>query len=393
MKKLVKILICFSLCFCFFLTSGCLDNPSSTISNTTDNSGSNQFNNEVTHTTPIEVSSSTPRSEIVEDYLSAVATIYYTYTNNNTTSSIYSGSGVAVYAGGYIATNWHVISEVVVGSSGYGLQVEILLDGEYQKFNAKLLWENVNFDLAILRCDYHNIPYVKMQDRWINSDNRLKITEEVWTLGTPYDESLFGSYSSGYISSNQERVSIASQRVYESLIQHSAPISNGSSGSGLFDSAGNLVALNTLGINSSSSNSANSLFFATPIYPIQNIISQIVQLEEDNNPNTNYSFPLIGVTGYDSYMAEYYSDLGDFSDNGVYVGEISNPGTAIGKLEVGDVIIGICGKDSNLDSEDYFQIDKRNDLLYALSQYKSGDEIKVFYKRGNVSNFVNIVLG
>ena len=92
-------------------------------------------------------------------------------------------------------------------------------------------------------------------------------------------------------------------------------------------------------------------------------------------------------------MAEYYSDLGDFSDNGVYVGEISNPGTAIGKLEVGDVIIGICGKDSNLDSEDYFQIDKRNDLLYALSQYKSGDEIKVFYKRGNVSNFVNIVLG
>lgn len=392
-KNFCKFSLCFGFAFVMIFSFGC--------SPTGDGEGgpnsdpnSNNFNGNTSYTTPIDIQSGDSRADIVEDYMHAIASIYYeTTATDGKKSQSFNGSGVAVYAGGYIATNWHVISEVVYYPNKYNLKVEIWDGEEFEMHDAQLLWENINFDLAILKCEYANIPYVEMADRWIDTDDRIRAAEEVWTLGSPYSESLFGTYSSGYVSSPLERVSIASDRVYESLIQHSANISNGSSGSGLFDSAGKLIGLNTLGINSTSAKAANGLFFATPIFPIINIIGEISTLAEDNDPHTKYSFPAIGVTGHDSVMAEYYADLNDFEDKGVYVASVSNPGACLGKLAAGDFIVGLCDKDANEESDSFFKIEKRNDLLYALSKYSSGDEIKIYYKRGSTYNNVIITLG
>ncbi|MDD2445656.1 MAG: serine protease, partial [Clostridia bacterium] len=281
MIKIKNLLLSLAILLIVILNVGC----SYTFKNDYNIGNSGQYNQTVTNLTPINVNSQTDRSEMVEKYLEAAATVLILDELDNVVSM---GSGIAIYAGGYIATNWHVINNIIYYPDRYSIYTEILVDGEYEAFEAKLLWSNENFDLAVIRCSYFNMPFVKMKDRWINSIEPLRIAEEVWTVGTPYDLSLRGTYSTGTISSTEFRFSVSNYRVYEYLIQHSSSISNGSSGSGMFDKNGNLLGLNTLGITSSYPTAANDLYFLTPIYPLTNIISQIVALNEDGIDATNY---------------------------------------------------------------------------------------------------------
>lgn len=349
--------------------------------------GSEHYNQTVTHLTPINVNAQTDRSEMVEKYLEATATVKII---NESGIMVSMGSGIAIYAGGYIATNWHVINNVIYYPTRYFVETEILVNGEYETFEAKVLWANESFDLAVIRCNYYNIPFVKMKDRWINSNEPLRIAEEIWTLGTPFDESLRGAYSTGTISSSEYRFSVANNRVYEYLIQHSSSISNGSSGSGMFDKDGNLLGLNTLGVPSSSSASANDLYFSTPIYPLINIIAQIAALDEDGIASTNYSFPVIGISGYDQVMSDVYNY--DFDKSGIYVQEVTKGGPAYGKLNAGDIITGISITMSSEGGVGYYAVNLRNDLLYALTKFKKGDTIKIYYTRGIVNNYATITL-
>jgi len=348
---------------------------------------SQTFDNTITNVQAIELTSETTRSAMVEEYLEAVATIIIY--ENETDTAVSMGSGVAVYSGGYIATNWHVISNVDLYPTDYYIKIEVIYNGELTIFNADLLWSSDIVDLAVIRSEYHNIPYVTMEDRWINSDNRLRIAEEIWTLGTPYDMSLFGTYSEGYISSNLERLSSSDGRLYESMIQHSSAISNGSSGSGLFDANGSLLGLNTLGVPSTSTTSANDLYFSTPIYPIINIIDDIASLEEDNDPETNYSFPKIGVNGYDRNMSN------TFSDSGLYTMSVNSSGPSSGLLFEGDVLTGISTPTATETSTGgYYEVDIRNDFFYAISNFNKGDSVKLYVKNSvGLNRVVEVVLG
>lgn len=359
---------------------------------------SHQYDNQtITHINAIDVDAQTNRSEMVEQYMQATATVFV---SDSSTASM--GSGIAIYAGGYIATNYHVIANAIDNENAT-IQIEILVeeDGEleYAEFSTDLIWYNDIFDLAIIRSEYHNIPYVKMADRWIDSDNPLRIAEEIWTLGTPYDASLRNTYSTGTISNSPAvdmRYSVASGRVYESLIQHSSAISPGSSGSGLFDANGNLLGLNTLGVTSSG---ASCLFFATPIYPLINIISEIVELNEDDDDETNYSFPKIGVAGYDKIMAaindNYVSESEklNYFEDGVKIDSVVFGGQSFGQLFENDIITGISTATSNVGGDGYYSVEIRNDLLYGLSNFSVGDTIKIYYTRGAINNFATIILG
>lgn len=137
--------------------------------------GSEHYNQTVTHLTPINVNAQTDRSEMVEKYLEATATVKII---NESGIMVSMGSGIAIYASGYIATNWHVINNVIYYPTRYFVETEILVNGEYETFEAKVLWANESFDLAVIRCNYYNIPFVKMKDRWINSNEPLRIAEE-----------------------------------------------------------------------------------------------------------------------------------------------------------------------------------------------------------------------
>ena len=364
-KKVLTILL---LLCCFMLTLGGCDGCTL-----------NLGRHKITYTEPLAIGVGATASEIAEEYLKATVTVVIVDSSN---SSVSHGSGVAIHSGGYIATNYHVISSVVSTSSSYSAKV-YLNEGE-TGYDADVLWYNVSLDCAILRSDYYNIPFVQMEDRWIDSSNPLKVLEQVIAIGTPIDFSLQNTVSTGYISSTVKRYSTSENRVYEDLIQHTAPISNGNSGGPLFDLNGKLIGLNTLGIAdkqataTSSGYSANSLFFSVPIYPIMEVIDRVVA--------GTFVMPQVGVTGNDSTESAL-AGKNNISEDGFYVVSLTSGGAAQGHLSAGDVIKKITNADGKT-----FVIEERNDMIYALLSCKPGDTVTIEYKRLGLTRSTEITL-
>ena len=364
------------------------------------------YDQPIINTTPINNAQSTSRSDIVEDYCSATATILIYRTTGETKTQISFGSGVAVYSGGYIVTNHHVISRVATDTTGtYSLSILYQENGESKEANAKLLWSDSAYDLAVIRTEYVNMPYVEMSDRWIDSTNPLRIAEPIWTLGSPSSIDLANTYTEGTIASTSKRHLYANGNIYEDLIQHNADIGNGSSGSGLFDKNGFLIGLNTAGLVDSISNNAvvtdrNGLYFAVPIYPVTKIINKIAYYEQDEDPATNYSYPKVGINVYDSIYTSYTgSTQNTFVGKGLYVSGLIENGAAHNAGLTNDIaIIGM--ETTGLAENKYYKINNRNDFINTLIRFSSGDTVKFYYtditedfNNGTNVQDINIVLG
>ena len=364
------------------------------------------FDGPITNTSPINNAQSTSRSDIVEDYCSATATIIINKTSGETKTKISSASGVAIHSGGYIATNHHVISRVATDTTGtYSVSIEYQQNGETKEAEAKVIWSDSAYDLAIIRTTFVNMPYVEMSDRWIDTNNPLRIAEEIWTLGSPSSTELANTYTEGTIASMSKRILLANGNVYEDLIQHNADIGNGSSGSGLFDKNGFLIGLNTAGLVDSVSNNQitvdrNGLYFAVPIYPIMQIIEKVVYYEQDNDPETKYSYPKVGINVYDSiYTKLIGSTQNTFIGKGLYISGLIDGGAAQTAGLISNVaIIGM--ETTNLAENKYYKINTRNDFINTLIRFSSGDTVKFYYTdvtedytNGTNVQEINIVLG
>ena len=320
-------------------------------------------------------SSTTTRTEMAETMLGAFATITVIRTADDYRTSM--GSGIAINANGYLITNYHVIYSEALNPDKYYLNLEMMVGTEFKtNIEAELLWYNASLDIAILKSAQNFNSYATLSDRWINTNNPLKIAEEIWTLGTPYEQGLWGTYSQGTISSNLYRVGTTgvgeSTYVHNYLIQHSAPISSGNSGGPLFDSAGNLIGLNTCGYSSSSSKTANALFFAVPIYPVTIALNKVISAY---NNGTKYTTPLLGISGYDKDSAS------SFTEDGVYVQSVVETSNAFAQgLPTTSVIKGIGNSTcQNANDASYKSITCSYDLIYALLHYYPGDSITLFY--------------
>ncbi len=314
-------------------------------------------------------------SEVAEEVIDSVVTVFVV--DGQTDSQINMGSGVCIRDGGYIVTNYHVIYRVLQNDN---LKIEIYLNGGNVGYESQLLWSNSNLDVAILRCEKTDIPYVNAVDRVIYDTNRLSVLEPVIAIGTPLDFAYQNSCTFGYVSGlNRYSLSSASnglsQNVYENLIQHTASISNGNSGGGLFDMNGYLIGLNTLG-----SNSGNEMYFAVPIYPILLVLDEIVEC--DNN-GTQYTLSSLGVSVVDSIICDIYNyDI--IQQEGLYVTEVS--GNSENIIQVGDIIVAMNTSNNN------FDISCRNDLIYALMQMSSGDIVTIEILRNDEKIDVEVTL-
>lgn len=336
----------------------------------------NPINNDVTYPDAITIDTTKTLDErvqqIAKDYVNAVVTVFVVDEDNN---EIAFGSGVGVYEGGYIATNYHVVSSVI-GSEVYSLLV--YYNESEVGYEAEILWSHPNLDLAIIKSENSSLPFVNMSDRIVfpEEDNELNALETVIAIGTPIDFSLQNSVTLGYVSSASQRVAYADGNVYENLIQHTAPINHGNSGGALFDSYGKLIGLNALG-----NDDANSIFFSVPIYPVILVIEDVVDAYEDDS---TYSTPIMGFSGVDRYQAQYSEN--NFSESGMLVTATTVGGASHNKLFNGDIIKSVTVGTT------VYEVDVRNDLLHALLNSASGQTITVSYKRGLLNGSVNITL-
>ena len=171
------------------------------------------------------------------------------------------GSGVIVHAGGYVVTNYHVVS---------GALATTITTSNTESFSATLIASDANQDVAILKI---NSSRTNFPAATIGSSANTKVGDQVVAMGfpLPFNPEMNGpaSYTSGIISAN---------RIFQGYqwLQTDAAINHGNSGGPLVNMQGEVIGINTLRILvDSSGDPVDNIGFAIPI---DNIIALITSV-------------------------------------------------------------------------------------------------------------------
>ncbi len=137
------------------------------------------------------------------------------------------GSGVILDPNGYIVTNNHVVENAS--------QITVTLS-DRREFTAKIVGSDPKTDLAVIKIDAKDLPYLKWADY-----EKLQVGDIVLAIGSPFG--LSSSVTLGIISAlGRGNVGIAD---YEDFIQTDAAINPGNSGGALVNMNGELIGINT----------------------------------------------------------------------------------------------------------------------------------------------------
>jgi len=167
------------------------------------------------------------------------------------------GSGFIISADGYILTNNHVVGDAD--------KVRVKLqDG--RQYTAEIVGTDPPTDLAIIRIDEHDLPYLRLGD-----SNRLEVGDWVLAVGNPFG--LSHTLTAGIVSA-KGRSGIGIND-YEDFIQTDAAINPGNSGGPLVDLDGRVVGINTAIF--SRSGGYMGIGFAIPINMAKRIREQLVE--------------------------------------------------------------------------------------------------------------------
>lgn len=216
----------------------------------------------------------------------AVVTIYI---NDKDGNRITAGSGFIIDSKGIIATNYHVISKWLEA-----LENTVLIkmeNGAYFPVEELLAFDEDN-DIAIFKIEGKELPSVKLA-----TDYKSKQGEGIIVIGSPLG--LETTVSDGIVSNIREK---------GGLIQITAPVSRGSSGSPVFNSKGGVIGVATFIIEG-----GQNLNFAIPIKHIVNL------LNEYNRPNKKERFILLPEQPASSEEKKYLRKINpevQLKDNG-----------------------------------------------------------------------------
>jgi S1-C subfamily serine protease len=183
--------------------------------------------------------------DIVLKHKKAVVTIYVFMGEDHTTT----GTGFIVDSDGIIATNYHVISELLEEKDASGLFVK--LENGALFFTEDIISFNKDNDIALLKVEGKGLPKVKL-----TSTYKSKQGESIVVIGSP--NGLETTVSEGIISSIRKK----------DRLQITAPISGGSSGSPVFNLKGEVI-----GVVTSSIDSGQNLNFAIPVSGVASLFN------------------------------------------------------------------------------------------------------------------------
>jgi serine protease Do len=164
------------------------------------------------------------------------------------------GSGVIVSPDGYILTNDHVV--------GHADEIHVTLLDK-REFTAKVIGKDQKTDLALIKIDTNQqLPYAMLGD-----STKAEIGDPVMAIGSPFGFNL--SVTSGIISAKGRALG----GNYDDFIQTDASINPGNSGGPLFNTSGQVIAVNTAIYSSTGAN--NGIGFAIPINLAKSVMEQL----------------------------------------------------------------------------------------------------------------------
>ena len=276
------------------------------------------------------------------------------------------GTGFIIDNAGHVVTNQHVVS------GGSGFQV-ILANGENR--DATLVGADPRSDLAVVRMDGPIPASVSFGD-----SNTLKQGQPVLAIGSPLGD-FTGTVTAGIVSALGRDFPLAAagsgeEGIYTDLIQHDAAINPDNSGGPLFDIAGRVIGVNTLGIPQSGMTPVQGLFFAIPANQVARITDELIETGE-------VAYPLIGIS-----FQQITPDLAAQNDLPVDYGgfvqatESGGPADEAGIVE-GDIILGIGDQ----------RISGQTTFTEALFANDPGDTVPVTVLRDGQERQFQVTLG
>ena len=275
-------------------------------------------------------------------------------TREVSTATYSEGSGVCIADGGYIITNYHVVS----GGDSYQV---LMPSGE--TVDAELVGYDSSMDLAVLKVDADSAG--ELTPAAIGSVDKLSVGSTVVAIGNPGGQTLSNTVTSGIVSCLQRTVDGGNTSRTVRYIQHDAAISSGNSGGGLFDVNGNLVGINTLKYSGSlySGSTYEGLGFAIPIDSVYPLAVEII--EEGRVRRLGLGVTVQEVTGADEPTDEE-------TPAGLYVVGVTKDGPAYDAgIAEGDFIIDI-------NDQRVTQMEDLTDVVDACSE---GDIVTVTVAR------------
>ncbi|MGH6913762.1 MAG: trypsin-like peptidase domain-containing protein, partial [Geminicoccales bacterium] len=135
------------------------------------------------------------------------------------------GSGFIVDQNGLIVTNNHVVD----GAD----EITVTLYDE-REFEAELVGQDPDTDLAVLKIEARDLPVAKFGD-----SDKVRVGDPVIAVGNPFG--LGGTVTAGIVSA-KDRVIGAGR--YDDFLQIDAPINRGNSGGPTFNLEGEVIGLN-----------------------------------------------------------------------------------------------------------------------------------------------------
>lgn len=269
----------------------------------------------------------------------------------------------------YVITNHHVIAD------GDNFKVTYT-DGEV--LEAKSLGGDQYADIAVLK--------VKTKENFeavdIGTTESLRVGDTTFTVGAPLDNVYSWTVTRGIISGKERLVEVAVDSAYNTdyvmnVLQTDAAVNSGNSGGPLCNSNGEVIGVISAKI---SSTGVEGMGFAIPIETAIEKAEQIINGESSEYPYLGISMYNVTDVIYDRNYSRYLSE--NINSGVMVIGVEKNSSAANAKLQTGDVIVEVNGK----------EISNVAYLRYELYKYNVGDTIKVKIIRDGDEKTVSIKL-
>ena len=271
------------------------------------------------------------------------------------------GTGMIVSENGYILTNEHVSGEK------YSSCYVTLPSGK--SYTANVLWSDSNIDLAIIKINAKNLPYVTFGD----SEN-IKVGEKVYAIGNPIGFEFQRTVTSGIVSAINRTITLeedGKNSYMEDLIQTDATINPGNSGGPLINASGEVIGVNTVKITS-----AEGIGFAVPINTVKTIVRKFAT-------EGKFKEATLGIFAYDKNVIPYLNSNLQL-DNGIYIVQVkvNSPASKAGLMKK-DIILSIDG----------IPLKKMCDLRCYIYEKEPGDKVILQVLRNQRKMTVEVTLG
>ena len=271
----------------------------------------------------------------------------------------------------YIMTNHHVID----GGTKW-----TVINSEDKEIEGSVLGSDEYLDLAVIRIKKtSNMPPVA-----IGSVEKIKLGDQVFTVGSPVGYEYRGTVTNGIISGKDRLVEVSlsgsSDDWVMEVIQTNAAVNPGNSGGPLVNATGEVIGVISLKL---VENSIEGMGFAIPIDYAMSHVNTLESGKKIDRPLLGIS--MLNVEGTSAWALErnYGITIDEDVTSGVIVIDVAkDSGASKSGLKKGDVITKLNGD----------EVDNLAYLKYLLYKYEIGDTVELTYYRDNRFHKTKITL-